>query len=101
VRVFVGELVRGERYAEDALLLASELATNAVCYGAGDFVVSVQLGDVLRIEVRDDSPVSPQLRQAAPGDIGGRGLQIVDTLALDWGTEPHGPGKVVWFTLGR
>jgi serine/threonine-protein kinase RsbW len=103
VRDFVGDFVRDEPHAEDALLLASELATNAVRYGIGDFTVAVvRLDAVLRVEVCDRSPVRPTMAPPrGDADDGGRGLRIVDAVALEWGTEPRSAGKAVWFTLPR
>lgn len=100
VREFVVSVIGDRPAAEDAALLASELATNAVRYGEGQIEVSVQeMDDVIRVEVHDDSRELPVLR--FPGERGsaGRGLQIVATLALGWGAETRGAGNAVWFTL--
>lgn len=81
-------------------LMVSELVSNAVEHGHG--AVSIELvsvdGGRLRVGIADGSDGLPQRRQAAPGALSGRGLEIVERLALDWGWEPlEGGGKLVWF----
>jgi signal transduction histidine kinase len=81
-----------------ALLVVSELVTNAVRHGNGD--IGVELATVdgrVRITVDDDSRGVPQIVDARP-EGGGRGLHIVDQLA-DWGWEPTSRGKAVWALL--
>ncbi len=41
----------------------------------------------------------PMRRDAGPGEIGGRGLLLVETLGQDWGTYPEAGGKVVWVLI--
>ncbi|MGW4490247.1 ATP-binding protein [Amycolatopsis sp. NPDC004368] len=85
---------------DDALLIVTELATNALQHGRGRPVVRLrQAGAVVRLEVADDSPVLPATR--APGPDGGWGLRLVRELSLDWGVTPGVRGKVVWCELGR
>jgi len=93
---------RGEEDGEVAVLLVSELVTNAILYGHGPLELRAHTeGSALRIEVRDQEPASPPVLRADAEltEIGGRGLQLVDTLAdrLGWSTEDE--GKVVWFEL--
>lgn len=86
----------------DAVLLVSELVTNAVCHGLvldHEFEVAVTVladGDCF-IEVSDESPSSPELREAGPLEEGGRGLRLLDALAEAWGVWQRGRhGKTVW-----
>ena len=51
---------------------------------------------VVRVEVFDGSTALPCRRTAAPDDTGGRGLQIVESYAADWGSERVDGGKVTW-----
>ncbi|HEX6523069.1 MAG TPA: ATP-binding protein [Streptosporangiaceae bacterium] len=61
--------------------------------------VTMVTGGTARIEVSDDGPGIPQLRE--PGhDHGGYGLWLVDWLAQAWGISSRdSTGKTVWFTL--
>ncbi|QRP48820.1 ATP-binding protein [Amycolatopsis sp. FDAARGOS 1241] len=84
--------------ADDAVLVVSELATNAVLHGTG--TASVRLshaGSVVRIEVADESPAVPAKRSS--GADGGWGLRLVELLSLAWGVTPTAGGKVVWCDL--
>ncbi|HET9690279.1 MAG TPA: ATP-binding protein [Acidimicrobiales bacterium] len=87
--------------AEVAVLLTSEVVTNAVRYAPGTVSVAIDDEREVRFEVGDESPVPPRLRAAGPGDEGGRGLRLLGSLAHRWGWRPRSSGKVVWFTLLR
>jgi anti-sigma regulatory factor (Ser/Thr protein kinase) len=92
----------GTDVAGTAVLLASELITNALRHGSGDITVLVTPGvGEIRVDVADESALSPKARRATADDEGGRGLLIVQSLATSWGMEslPQGRGKSVWFTL--
>ncbi len=89
---------------EDAILLTSELVSNALQHGRPEvrLVVHVTPRSV-RVAVADhgDSvPVFARERQG-PTRQSGRGLFLVASLASGWGYHPHHrcPGKTVWFTL--
>lgn len=88
-------------FVRDALLLTSELVSNAALYAPGSGSLTARLArDALRVEVSDCSPVLPNLTVAADlPDVGGRGLQIVENLATSWGAHPTDQGKTVWFEL--
>jgi anti-sigma regulatory factor (Ser/Thr protein kinase) len=89
---------------ETALLLVSELATNAIRHGTPPVRLSLHLErDRLRVEVTDSSPALPELSHPSPDQVGGRGLQIVQQLATKWGASasPRRLGKTVWFDLLR
>ncbi|MGD6740728.1 ATP-binding protein [Streptomyces sp. BH106] len=91
----------------DAVLLISELTTNALLHTDSDHVLcGLRLtGDErnLRIELHDDSPtpVQPTEHRAGPGEEGGRGLFLVQQLANRWGSarSSRAEGKVVWAEL--
>jgi len=101
-RQFVGGLL-GEPDGETlqvALVLISELVTNAVVHARTQVDVRVEMGtDHLRVEVADRDPRLPLPSAQAPDAPGGRGLFLVQELATAWGTELCAGGKVVWFTL--
>jgi serine phosphatase RsbU (regulator of sigma subunit)/anti-sigma regulatory factor (Ser/Thr protein kinase) len=88
-----------------ALLLTSELVSNAVQHGGLPVAVRIsrQSGSV-RVGVLDGVSRQPVL-QAQGRDVdgypaeGGRGIFLLDTLASRWGAEPEGGGKQVWFEL--
>ena len=89
------ELWRLDReMTETALLLVSELATNAIRHGSPPVRLSLRLdADRLRVEVTDSSPALPRLDQPGPDQTGGRGLQIVQELAARWGSHVTGAGS--------
>lgn len=88
--------------ADTAELLVSELVTNAVLHARSKIVVRVDVdGHRLRVEVRDDTANTPQVRPYGAHATTGRGLLLVETLATRWGFKPQGAGKAVWFELER
>jgi anti-sigma regulatory factor (Ser/Thr protein kinase) len=90
-RRFVERLLREGDVPEDtrelAMLVSSELVTNAYKHGEGQIELRVNvLQDRLRIEVIDQGRrQAPAVREQSADQIGGWGLQIVDQLALQWG----------------
>ena len=85
---------------ESAVLLVSEMVTNAVRHGGPPLLVEVDCDEVsLQVRVRDGSTALPQRRVAADDDEGGRGLQLLESLSDDWGVEREADGKSVWFRL--
>ena len=105
-RRFVGEVLRGhgldtDEVVEAALLLTSELVTNAVLHAAGTINVDVDLDlTAVRVEVADGSADQPTPRDATPEETSGRGLHLVEAMARSWGVEQQREdGKVVWFEL--
>jgi anti-sigma regulatory factor (Ser/Thr protein kinase) len=87
-------------HAEDAAIVVSELATNAIFHARSDFIVAVSLLDAtVRISVRDASRELPVVRDPSPTTVSGRGLVLVDAIAQRWGTEPLVDGKLIWVEL--
>ena len=86
-----------EALLESTELMVSEVVTNAVRYASRPISLRLLRTDVLRCEVTDDSPQVPRMREAEPGDEGGRGLFLVNELAHRWGATRLSTGKVVWF----
>lgn len=106
VRAYVRGFCEGSDLtsAEVALvvMVASELAANAVRHGRTSFEVSLDRGAVdVRVGVRDDCPTEPVVPQRTSSfDPSGRGMQIVDRVASAWGVAPEvGVGKTVWATI--
>ncbi|MGW2105371.1 ATP-binding protein [Streptomyces sp. NPDC001948] len=90
--------------ADDAALLVSELATNALLHGAIRgrlFRVHLTLSAAtLRIAVSDPRGERlPVLREAGDDECYGRGLVIVARIADHWGVEPRTIGKTVFAEL--
>ncbi len=85
---------------EDAVLMTSELATNALAHGGGRFTLAADDdGERLRIEVHDDRPVLPVILPVQMADEHGRGLVLVRALSSRFGWEQCPGGKTVWFEL--
>ncbi len=87
---------------EIALLLTSELVTNAIRHARTRFEVEVEQvdGRLLRVSVADASPDWPKVVVAPPEAQSGRGLFFVDQYASTWGVDPTPEGgKRVWFSL--
>ncbi|MFC5182865.1 ATP-binding protein [Actinomadura harenae] len=88
-----------EDLEDDAALCVSELVTNALNCGAGDIRVLVEWHTDAMVEVAvwDDGPGCPELQEPDENCETGRGLGIVQALAVSWGKHgsPDG-GKTVW-----
>jgi anti-sigma regulatory factor (Ser/Thr protein kinase) len=84
-----------------ALLLTSELVTNAVRHEAGQAVVLVIacFRGRLRVDVHDTSCCLPAVAEVPADAETGRGLLLVETLSDEWGCYRTPAGKAVYFTL--
>jgi anti-sigma regulatory factor (Ser/Thr protein kinase) len=97
--------------ADVAILLTSELVTNAVTHGApaaGRFVLLTVVCEAagLRVDVHDGSGDLPVLDDAVLDDDSaeaetGRGLLLVTSLSAEWGFYRTPSGKAVYFTLAH
>jgi hypothetical protein len=88
--------------ADDTALVVTELAANAIVHAQTGFTVDLSADpDVLRITVRDASPLPPASAADLPA-LPLHGLGAVDALASRWGVERLGhSGKLVWVELRR
>jgi anti-sigma regulatory factor (Ser/Thr protein kinase) len=88
-----------EDRVDEAALMTTELAANAVEHARTPFTVMVEVSaDRLRVDVRDGSRAMPVVSSAnSDTSIGGRGLWLVAAFADRWGCEPVESGKTVWF----
>jgi anti-sigma regulatory factor (Ser/Thr protein kinase) len=103
VRRLVRAALRGREdgVVEDAVLVADELATNALRHGRGPRRCRVGVtggGRRLRVEVDDTAPDRPA-EVRSPDRFGGRGLILVDQLTASWGVRYHSRYKTVWAEL--
>jgi len=97
--------------ADTAELLVSELVTNSLqAYQRSKLRADPAIVPVVRlclasdrlclvIHVWDRCDEMPVRQDAAPDEIGGRGLLLVETLAKDWGAYRQAEGKVVWVLI--
>jgi anti-sigma regulatory factor (Ser/Thr protein kinase) len=85
---------------DDAVLVVSELTTNAVMHADSDVTVGLSRhADVVRLEVGDASAAVPEPRGPDSTALGGRGLVLVDRVAGEWGHRLVVGGKLVWAEL--
>jgi len=84
-------------------LVVTELATNAIVHAQTRFVVALRLTPAyLHIAVRDRDPQPARIWDSPnPQGRGGRGLILVQTLCVAWGTNATPGGKVTWAAVGR
>jgi anti-sigma regulatory factor (Ser/Thr protein kinase) len=90
---------RGE-LLDDAAIVMSELAGNAVVHVGRPFSVSISdEGEYVRLSVRDPDAVSPVAYRRGPKAVSGRGMWLVDALACRWGVSVDSDHKTVWADL--
>ena len=85
---------------DDAVLLVSELVTNALLHAQAAVRVTLYRHDEgLWVSVTDGGAGRIVRRQAEPTDTIGRGLEIVDRMSGAWGVLTEPETKSVWFEL--
>ena len=85
---------------DTALLLVSELVTNALLHAGTDIGVSAWLDDEgLHLGVADGSRHLPSRREYGPTSGTGRGLLMLESMVDEWGVTQRRDGKTVWFRL--
>ncbi|QXE34348.1 SpoIIE family protein phosphatase [Streptomyces sp. GMY02] len=108
-RAFVRDTLQGWGHSDvvdDAVVLTSELVTNAVIHaGTSADVLCLRMEDGVRVEVADryperEIPIQGTRRSFANADReNGRGLLLCAALASRWGVEYTPTYKQVWFQL--
>jgi anti-sigma regulatory factor (Ser/Thr protein kinase) len=103
VRGAISEVPELTGVMEDAMLVASELVTNAVRYSLATddefLTVSVTQQGWLRISVCDPGSDRDAAVANLHMELGGMGLKVVMELASRWGTERRADGYEVWADL--
>jgi GAF domain-containing protein/anti-sigma regulatory factor (Ser/Thr protein kinase) len=95
----LGGLLPAEVVA-DAEVAVSELVTNAVLHAGTQVVVRLHVTSAsVRIEVEDDSHVTPIRPITSAQSMTGRGLALVERLSRELGVDRTKTGKVVWCVL--
>ena len=87
---------------DDALLVISELVTNAVRHAGTASTLELELGQTdgrLRIVLADGSSNPPRVRRADGAAEGGRGMAILAALSDRWGIDEDAAGKRVWWEV--
>jgi anti-sigma regulatory factor (Ser/Thr protein kinase) len=90
---------------DDAALVITELVTNAIKHGSplpGRWLQVTWDMDVESVEIAvsdggSGSGTRPRATRPSLSAMGGRGLEIVETLSYRWGVRP--PGTTVWAIL--
>lgn len=100
-RAHVAQALADHADVDDAVLIASELAANAVEHGTPPIELALEVtgDDVCIIVSGTQSGTVPQMRTATTDDPRGRGLAIVASLSRDWGWNHEGGRLSVWAKL--
>lgn len=103
VRIYLTNLLGESAAYESVLLIASELATNAIRHSlsgslGGQFVLRVnRSSDRVGIQVDDlGGPNVPRISASDDLRTSGRGLVLVAALSLDWGVRGDERSRTVW-----
>ncbi|MGH3367179.1 MAG: SpoIIE family protein phosphatase [Nocardioidaceae bacterium] len=105
-RKFVRQTLRGwgaDAAVDDAVLLTSELVTNAVVHAGTDVWVTCALDNAaVQIGVSDGHAARALPTAIGPAPVdreSGRGLYLVSEIAHTWGVDYDAAAKRVWFRL--
>ena len=87
--------------AGSACIVVTEMVNNVVAHARTAMTVRLARdGGHLLVAVQDTNPTVPEFRgPVAPTAYGGRGLLLIDSVSVRWGTLPFRGGKVVWAVL--
>jgi CheY-like chemotaxis protein/anti-sigma regulatory factor (Ser/Thr protein kinase) len=85
---------------DEAALVVTELAANAVLHAASPYEVRLsRSAGVVRIEVADRDAGTPEPQPFSAVAETGRGIVIVSALSASWGIDARPPGKITWAEL--
>ncbi len=102
-----GDATTGDGLVDDAVLLTSELVTNAVVHAGTSVEVTCKLtGGGVEVVVSDGHPAKlvpePPENEHIPAErTSGRGLLLPAALASAWGVTYGQSAKAVWFRIGE
>ena len=105
--VISGAATSGHGLVDDAVLLTSELVTNAVVHAGTPVEVTCKLtGGGVEVVVSDGHPArlvpEPPENEHIPAErTSGRGLLLPAALASAWGVTYGQAAKAVWFRIGQ
>jgi anti-sigma regulatory factor (Ser/Thr protein kinase) len=100
VRAVLGAWQADALALQDAVVVASELASNAVQHGGGDPVLELlRRDDRVVVRVGDEQSGLPRRQPHDPSASRGRGLLIVEAMAQAWGHERDAGRTWVWAEL--
>lgn len=89
-------------FTGDALVVVSELVTNAITHGRSSCKLRLAVNDTaVRIAVTDGGEGTPDPRPLSDTRPDGRGLHIVGALSSAWGIDMVPEGKRVWAEIRR
>ena len=103
-RLFVQSHCRARQFPENscetAVLLTSEVVTNALIHGRSEAHLVVRFTrSGIRVEVGDENSRHPEQASVDADALHGRGLTILELLATRWGVRDEAYGKTVWFEV--
>jgi len=100
-KAFLTDLRVSPTALDDALLIISELVTNAVLHALPPAALRLRCTQqhLLRIEVTDGGPRPHQPQRADQHEEHGRGMLIVAAMAAQYGTISHAGGSTCWAEL--
>jgi CheY-like chemotaxis protein/anti-sigma regulatory factor (Ser/Thr protein kinase) len=102
-RDFVRGLLRdwgADDLFDEASLIVTELAANAVLHAGSPYQVRLTHAEgVLRIEVADEDPGTPEPQPFSAVAETGRGIVLVAAVSASWGIDARPDGKVTWAEL--
>ena len=91
----------GREDVETAMLVTSELVTNAALHAGTECEITLEGGPGALVIRVSDFDRRTQLRRQSFGDemSTGRGLRLLEVLCRKWGIDPDPRGKTVWCEL--
>ena len=105
-RRFVRETFAGwgvSRAVDDALIVVSELVTNAITHADSPCQVRLSIDQTsVRVEVFDEGVGTPDPQPSSSTSEHGRGLHLISAPTAAWGIQQiPDDGKIVWAELPR